>query len=105
MIETLGLCQHVGKTVAVEYVTSTIEARQESGFLAHNGVEATIIARMLAGMIRPTGGYAVIAGCRIDWNADQLHLINSCSSGGYWHRKLRFAAVRPFREQSIVGQR
>jgi ABC-2 type transport system ATP-binding protein len=75
MIETFGLSRHFGKTAAVEDVTLGVEAGEVLGFLGPNGAGKTTTIRMLAGMIAPTKGYAVVAGHRTDRDVEQLHEI------------------------------
>lgn len=73
IIETFGLSRHFGKTVAVEDLTLAVEAGEVLGFLGPNGAGKTTTIRMLAGMIAPTKGYAIVAGHRTDRNVEQLH--------------------------------
>ncbi|MCJ7575287.1 MAG: ABC transporter ATP-binding protein [Dehalococcoidia bacterium] len=75
VIETFGLSRHFGKTAAVEDLTLTIEAGEVLGFLGPNGAGKTTTIRMLAGMIAPTKGYAIVAGHRTDRDVEQLHEI------------------------------
>jgi ABC-2 type transport system ATP-binding protein len=73
IIETFGLSRHFEKTAAVEDLTLAIEAGEVLGFLGPNGAGKTTTIRMLAGMIQPTKGYAVVAGHRTDRDVEQLH--------------------------------
>ena len=73
IIETFGLSRHFGKTAAVEDLTLTVEAGEVLGFLGPNGAGKTTTIRMLAGMIAPTEGYAVVAGHRTDVDGERLH--------------------------------
>jgi ABC-2 type transport system ATP-binding protein len=73
VIETFGLSRHFGKTAAVENLTLTVEAGEVLGFLGPNGAGKTTTIRMLAGMIAPTKGYAIVAGHRTDRDVEQLH--------------------------------
>jgi len=73
MIETVGLARRFGKTAAVEDLTLTVEAGEVLGFLGPNGAGKTTTIRMLAGMIAPTKGYAIVAGHRTDRDIEQLH--------------------------------
>jgi len=73
IIETFGLSRHFGKTVAVEDLILTVEAGEVLGFLGPNGAGKTTTIRMLAGMIAPTKGYAIVAGHRTDRDVEQLH--------------------------------
>jgi len=73
IIETFGLSRQFGKVAAVEDLTLAVEAGEVLGFLGPNGAGKTTTIRMLAGMIAPTKGYAVVAGHRTDRNVEQLH--------------------------------
>jgi ABC-2 type transport system ATP-binding protein len=73
VIETLGLSRHFGRTAAVEDVTLAVEGGEVLGFLGPNGAGKTTTIRMLAGMIAPTKGHAIVAGHRTDRDAERLH--------------------------------
>jgi ABC-2 type transport system ATP-binding protein len=75
IIETFGLSRYFGKTAAVEDLTLTVEAGEVLGFLGPNGAGKTTTIRMLAGMIAPTKGYAIVAGHRTDRDVEQLHAV------------------------------
>ena len=73
IIGTFGLSRYFGKTAAVEDLTLTVEVGEVLGFLGPNGAGKTTTIRMLAGMIAPTKGYAIVAGYRTDRDVEQLH--------------------------------
>ena len=73
IIETFGLSRHFGKVAAVEDLTLAVEAGEVLGFLGPNGAGKTTTIRVLAGMIAPTKGYAIVAGHRTERNVEQLH--------------------------------
>jgi ABC-2 type transport system ATP-binding protein len=73
MIEAFGLSRRFGDTAAVEDLTLAVEAGEVLGFLGPNGAGKTTSIRMLAGIIAPTAGYAIVAGHRTDRNVEQLH--------------------------------
>jgi ABC-2 type transport system ATP-binding protein len=73
IIETFGLSRHFGKTSAVEDLTMAVETGDMLGFLGPNGAGKTTTIQMLAGMIAPTKGYAIVAGHRTDRDVEQLH--------------------------------
>jgi len=73
VIETFDLSRHFGKIAAVEDLTLNVEAGEVLGFLGPNGAGKTTTIRMLAGMIAPTRGYAIVAGHRTDRDVEQLH--------------------------------
>lgn len=51
----------------------SVEPGEVIGFLGPNGAGKTTTIRMLAGMIRPTKGEAIVAGHRTDRNVEELH--------------------------------
>ena len=73
VIETFDLSRHFGKIAAVEDLTLKVEAGEVLGFLGPNGAGKTTTIRILAGMIAPTRGYAIVAGHRTDRDVEQLH--------------------------------
>jgi ABC-2 type transport system ATP-binding protein len=73
IIETCGLSRNFGKTSAVEDLSLTIETSEVLGVLGPNGAGKTTTIRMLAGIIAPTKGYAIVAGHRTDRDVEQLH--------------------------------
>ena len=73
IIETFGLSRYFGRIAAVEDLTLSVEAGEVLGFLGPNGAGKTTTIRMLAGMIAPTKGYAIVAGHRTERNVEQLH--------------------------------
>jgi len=75
IIETFGLSKAFKDTVAVADLTLSVEKGEVLGFLGPNGAGKTTTIRMLAGMIAPTGGYAVVNGIRTDGNLEKLHEI------------------------------
>jgi ABC-2 type transport system ATP-binding protein len=73
IIETFGLSRNFGKKAAVEDLTLAVEAGEILGFLGPNGAGKTTTIRMLAGMIAPTKGYAIVADHRTERDVEQLH--------------------------------
>ena len=61
-IETHGLTRKFDGRVAVDGLSLTIEAGTVFGFLGPNGAGKTTTVRMLAALIAPTDGDAVVAG-------------------------------------------
>jgi ABC-2 type transport system ATP-binding protein len=62
IIQATGLTKRFGKLVAVRDVTFEVGAGQVFGFLGPNGAGKTTTIRMLAGLVRPSGGVAQVAG-------------------------------------------
>jgi ABC-2 type transport system ATP-binding protein len=75
IIETFGLSRFFGKTAAVEDLTLAVEAGEVLGFLGPNGAGKTTTIRILAGMIAPTKGYAIVDGHRTEQDVEKLHEI------------------------------
>lgn len=73
IIETSGLSRSFGKVIAVDDLTMTVESGEVIGFLGPNGAGKTTTIRMLAGIIAPTKGRAVVAGYRTDRDVERLH--------------------------------
>ena len=61
-IETHGLTRRFDDRIAVEALSLTIEAGTVFGFLGPNGAGKTTTVRMLAALIAPTDGDAIVAG-------------------------------------------
>ncbi|MCA9935134.1 MAG: ABC transporter ATP-binding protein [Anaerolineales bacterium] len=62
MIETMGLTRRFGAVTAVSNLHLTVHPGEIYGFLGPNGAGKTTTIRMLVGLLRPSGGTAVIAG-------------------------------------------
>jgi ABC-2 type transport system ATP-binding protein len=73
IIETFGLAKQFKNITAVEGLTLQVERGEVLGFLGPNGAGKTTTIRMLAGMIAPTSGYAIVKGIRTDTNPEQVH--------------------------------
>ena len=57
----------------MEGLSLAVEPGEVLGFLGPNGSGKTTTIRMLAGIIAPTSGYAVVAGLRPDQQPERLH--------------------------------
>src|SRR6516162_4626870 len=65
-IETQKLTRSFGSRVAVDGLTLAIPEGKVFGFLGPNGAGKTTTVRMLATLIAPTSGTAVVAGVPLD---------------------------------------
>ena len=72
-IESHNLTRKFGQLTAVEDLNLELNEGEILGFLGPNGAGKTTTIRMLAGIIAPTSGYAVVAGHRTDADVDRLH--------------------------------
>ena len=73
IIETSGLSRRFRDVIAVDDLTMAVESGEVLGFLGPNGAGKTTTIRMLAGIIAPTKGQAIVAGHRIDRDVEKLH--------------------------------
>ena len=73
IIETFGLCRTFGNVVAVEDLSLEVEKGEVLGFLGPNGAGKTTTLRMLAGMLAPTHGYAILDGYRTEQDVERVH--------------------------------
>jgi ABC-2 type transport system ATP-binding protein len=73
IIETSGLSRRFKDVIAVDDLTMAVESGEVLGFLGPNGAGKTTTIRMLAGIIAPTKGEAIVAGHRIDRDVEKLH--------------------------------
>jgi len=61
-VEAQGLTRRFGSTVAVDGIDLLVEPGEIFGFLGPNGAGKTTCVRMLVTLLRPTGGWARVAG-------------------------------------------
>ena len=73
VIEAHALTRRFDGTTAVDDVSFEVGEGEVLGFLGPNGAGKTTTIRMLAGIIAPTSGYAVIGGQRTDGDVAALH--------------------------------
>ncbi|MDP3879605.1 MAG: ABC transporter ATP-binding protein [Dehalococcoidales bacterium] len=73
IIEAHNISKRFGNITAVEDLNLEVDEGEVLGFLGPNGAGKTTTIRILAGIIAPTSGYAVIAGQRTDGEIDRLH--------------------------------
>ncbi|HZB48684.1 MAG TPA: ATP-binding cassette domain-containing protein, partial [Mycobacteriales bacterium] len=62
MIEVRGLTKRYGAVLAVDDLTFAVEPGKVTGFLGPNGAGKTTTMRMLAGLVPPTSGSALVDG-------------------------------------------
>ena len=91
MIRLIGLSKRYGSFTAVDGIDLAVPRGELFGFLGPNGAGKTTTLRMIAGILRPTGGRIEIAG--IDIVADP----SAAKS------KLGFIPDRPFIYEKLTG--
>ena len=62
MIEAYELSKRYGETLAVDSLDLQVRAGEIFGFLGPNGAGKTTTIKMLVGLLRPSGGKALIGG-------------------------------------------
>lgn len=72
MIQPENLTKQFGSTLAVERLTLTVEQGEVFGFLGPNGAGKTTTVRMLASLISPTQGRAIVNGFEVGKQDDQI---------------------------------
>lgn len=65
MIEALGLTMRFGHRTVVEGLSFRVGRGELCAFLGRNGAGKTTTMRMLAGVLRPSGGTARVNGCDV----------------------------------------
>ncbi|MBI5879575.1 MAG: ABC transporter ATP-binding protein [Chloroflexi bacterium] len=72
MIETRDLTRRFGAATAVESLTLSVARGEVFAFLGPNGAGKTTTVRMLACLIAPTSGEAIVAGRRVGADNDGI---------------------------------
>jgi ABC-2 type transport system ATP-binding protein len=65
MIDADHLRRQFGKFVAIEDLSLSVAPGTLMALLGPNGAGKTTTVRMLAGLLRPSGGHAIVAGCDV----------------------------------------
>jgi ABC-2 type transport system ATP-binding protein len=65
-----GLVKRFGDFVAVDHVSFHIARGEIMGFLGPNGAGKSTIIRILCGLLRPSGGHAIVAGIDVSRNPE-----------------------------------
>ncbi len=88
MIETYKVSRKFGDLTAVEDLNLAVDKGEVLGFLGPNGAGKTTTIRILAGIIKPSSGYAVVAGVRTDESVEKLHEVIGLltESPGFYNR-------------------
>jgi len=88
IIEAHGLTKQFGTRTAVEALDLEVTEGEVLGFLGPNGAGKTTTIRMLAGMLAPTSGHAIVAGHRAHGEVEALHEVIGLlpESPGFYER-------------------
>jgi len=73
-IEVRHLSKKFGKFTAVDDVSFDVRGGEIFGFLGANGAGKSTTIRMLCGLIPPSGGTALVAGCDVRTQPEQVKL-------------------------------
>jgi ABC-2 type transport system ATP-binding protein len=65
-----GLVKRFGDFVAVDHVSFHVARGEIMGFLGPNGAGKSTIIRILCGLVRPSGGHAIVAGIDVSRNPE-----------------------------------
>ncbi len=84
-LEVRNLTKRYGKTVAVDDLSFTVEAGQVTGFLGPNGSGKTTTMRALLGLLRPSGGEALVEGASPTSMVDPLRTIGAALEATAFH--------------------
>jgi len=88
IIEASDLTRNFGEFTAVTELSLEVGEGEVFGFLGPNGAGKTTTIRMLAGIIAPTSGHAVVAGLHPDREPERLHEVIGLltEQPGFYHR-------------------
>ncbi len=111
-IETTALTRMFRQKIAVEDLTLKVPSSTVFGFLGPNGAGKTTTVRMLAGLLPPSSGTGIVAGCPLSGDLDQLRRrigFLTESPGLYeqltaWQNLLFFARLYGLSEKSAQSQ-
>ncbi|MBN8645594.1 MAG: ABC transporter ATP-binding protein, partial [Planctomycetes bacterium] len=75
MIETINLCKEYGELVALNNLNLTIQEGDCFGFIGPNGAGKTTTIKILATLLKPTRGQAMINGLTVGYQNRQIRPI------------------------------
>ena len=84
-LEVRALTKRFGSTTAVDDLTFAVEARRITGFLGPNGAGKTTTLRMLLGLVRPTGGQALVEGVPYEKLRDPTRTVGAVLEASSYH--------------------
>jgi ABC-2 type transport system ATP-binding protein len=87
----VALSKRFGSTLAVNSLSMTVERGEVFGFLGPNGAGKTTVVKLLLGLVRPTGGEALVLGAPLGDRETRRQI-------GYLPELFRFQALLTARE-------
>lgn len=84
-LEVRNLTKRYGRTVAVDDLSFAVEAGRVTGFLGPNGAGKTTTMRALLGLVRPSGGEALVEGQPPVAMSDPLRTIGAALEATAFH--------------------
>jgi ABC-2 type transport system ATP-binding protein len=84
-LEVRNLTKRFGRTVAVDDLSFSVEPGRVTGFLGPNGAGKTTTMRALMGLLRPTGGEALVEGRPPAEMTDPLRTIGAALEATAFH--------------------
>ncbi|MFH1130425.1 MAG: ATP-binding cassette domain-containing protein [Pseudomonadota bacterium] len=80
-IEAIGLCKHFAQLAAVDQLDLQISLGEIYGLIGPNGAGKTTALRMLAGLMQPTNGIALICGKDVVRSCEQAKALIGFHTG------------------------
>ncbi len=84
-LEVRNLSKRYGRTLAVDDLSFAVEPGRVTGFLGPNGAGKTTTMRALLGLLRPSGGTALVEGERPDSMRHPLQTIGAALEATAFH--------------------
>lgn len=80
-----ALTKRYGSTLAVDDLSFEVHPGQVTGFLGPNGAGKSTTLRAVLGLVRPTGGRALVEGVPFDRLGDPVHAVGAALETGAFH--------------------
>lgn len=91
ILKTTGLCKTFGKTEVLKDIDYTLRRGEVYGLIGQNGAGKTTLLRLIAGLMKPTGGQIALntqkrfigympQSCRFDENSTAVHVLGFYAS-------------------------
>ncbi len=80
-----ALTKRYGSTLAVDDLSFEVHPGQVTGFQGPNGAGKSTTLRAVLGLVRPTGGRALVEGVPFDRLGDPVHAVGAALETGAFH--------------------